>query len=157
MAGFASHIVTPDQLHAVFPLVREAVPGLTLRAWVAFARPLATPRRAAQAGIVAVRRVPRPLPCGLFLYRRETDLAHGPILATEYFVAVDVLDPAPVVRALIEEMDGLARRFGCTGIRALVRDRNAAVQAGLRGAGLRADGATLWKRLLPIVPAGAAA
>jgi hypothetical protein len=154
MSGFTSHIVVPDQVNTVFPLVREAVPGLDLRTWVGFARKLTNPRRAAQAGIVAVRRVPRPMPCGLFIYRYENDLAYGPILATEYFVALDVLDPAPVVRALTDEMEALARRLGCAAIRALVREHSPAVESGLREAGLVAEGATLWKQLAPAPAAG---
>ena len=153
MLGFTSHIVMPDQVRAVYPLVREAVPSLTLKAWVSFARPLTNPRRAAQVGIVAVRRIPRPLPCGLFLYRREKDLAQGEILATEYFVAVDVLDPAPVVLALAHEMDALAQRLGCTAIRALVRDHTHPVAAGLRAAGLQPEGDMLWKQLTPLASA----
>ncbi len=153
MLGFTSHIVTPDQVRAVYPLVREAVPSLTLKAWVSFARPLTNPRRAAQVGIVAVRRIPRPLPCGLFLYRRETDLAQGTILATEYFVAVDVLDPAPVVLALAHEMDSLAQRLGCAAIRALVRDHAHSVAAGLRAAGLQPEGDMLWKQVAPLAAA----
>jgi hypothetical protein len=149
MAGFTSHIVMPDQVRTVYPLVREAVPGLALRDWVKYARPVTNPRRAAREGIVAVRRVPWPLPCGLFLYRRDKDLGYGPILAAEYFVALDVLDPAPVVRALAEEMDALAQRLGCAAIRALVRRHSPAVDAGLREAGLVAEGAMLWKRLPP--------
>jgi hypothetical protein len=155
MSGFTSHIVMPDQVNTVFPLVREAVPGIELRAWIGFARKLTNPRRAARAGIVAVRRVPRPMPCGLFMYRHESDLAYGPILATEYFVALDVLDPAPVVRALADEMESLARRLGCAAIRALVREHSPAVEAGLRAAGLDIEGATLWKRLPTLATAGA--
>lgn len=149
MAGFTSHIVVPDEVRTLFPLVREAVPGLELREWINYARPVTNPRHAGREGIVAVRRVPWPLPCGLFLYRRDIDLGYGPVLATEYFVALDVLDPAPVVRALTEEMDTLARRFGCSAIRALVRRHSPAVDAGLREAGLTAEGAMLWKRLSP--------
>jgi hypothetical protein len=147
MSGFTSHIVLPDQVRTVYPLVREAVPGLDLRTWVGFARKLTNPRSTAREGIVSVRRVQRPLPCGLFLYRRENDLGYGPILATEYFVAMDVLDPAPVVRALADEMDALALRLGCAAIRALVRQHSTAIEAGLAEAGLHAEGAMLWKRM----------
>jgi hypothetical protein len=147
MSRFTSHIVLPDQVRTVYPLVREAVPGLELRTWVAYARKLTNPRSAPREGIVAVRRVPRPMPCGLFLYRRENDLGYGTILATEYFIAMDVLDTAPVMRALAEEMDMLASRLGCAAIRALVRDHTHAVHAGLAEAGLRQEGAMLWKRV----------
>ena len=46
MSRFTSHIVLPDQVRTVYPLVREAVPGLELRTWVASARMLTNPRSA---------------------------------------------------------------------------------------------------------------
>ena len=149
MSGFTSRNLSPDQVHTVYPLVREAIPTLDLKTWTRAAKRIANAKRMDQVGIRVVFRSPRQLPCGLFLYRRDKDLGYGPILAAEYFVALDVLDPAPVVRALAEEMDALAQRLGCAAIRALVRRHSPAVDAGLREAGLVAEGAMLWKRLPP--------
>ena len=87
--------------------------------------------------------------------------AHGPTLVAEHIVALDLLDPAPVMRALIEELDRLAKELDCSAIRAMVLGQESLVATGLRAAGHRPEGATLWKRLLgeggaprPRVPAG---
>lgn len=145
MSGFACHPLLPDQAPTVYPLVREAIPGIELRAWLQFAKRVADPRRAAREGVIVVVRRPRLLPCGLFVYRREVDLERGPVLVAEHFVAVDVLDPEPVMHALIDELDGLARRLECGAIRAMVLGKSSQLAARLHAAGHRAEGAALWK------------
>lgn len=135
-----------SQAGTVFPLVREALPGLTLKAWLAFARRHVRSRRTA-AGIMLVRRQARSHPSGLFVYRRENDLTHGPILVAEHLVAVDVLDAAPVLRALLAEMDALARRLGCNAIRTVLVGPEQILTPGLTAAGHAQQGETLWKQL----------
>jgi hypothetical protein len=147
MMAFASQELTLDQAGLVFPLVREAVPGLELKAWLRFARRFCGPRRTGQTGIMVVRRRGRPMPCGLFLYRREQDLRHGPILLAEHFVAIDVLNPEPVMRALVAELDGLAQRLGCNAIRSMVLGQASLTARGLHAAGHHPEGATLYKAL----------
>ena len=147
MSGFTCHILPPDQARLVYPLVREAVPTLGLKAWLSFAKQVSNPRRWTHEGIMVVQRLPRPLPCGLFIYRREQDLAHGPILVAEHLVAVDVLDPEPVLRALLSELDALAARLECTAIRTMVLGQSSFVESGLHAAGHRRQGTTLWKPL----------
>ena len=148
MSEFTCHNLLPGEAATVFPLMREAVPGLELKTWLRFARKIASPRRDTQCGIIVVQRGARPLPCGLFVYHREEDLAHGPILVAEHIVALDLLDPAPVMRALVEELDRLAKELGCTAIRAMLLGETSLVATGLREAGHRHEGATLWKQLL---------
>jgi hypothetical protein len=131
----------------LFPLVREAVAGLDLRAWLRFARRVADPRRAAREGIIVVVRHPRRMPCGLFVYHKEHELGHGPVLVAEHFVAVDLLDPAPVMSALIDELDALAHRLDCTAIRAMVMSKSSQIVSRLHEAGLRPAGEALWKPL----------
>lgn len=145
MSGFSCRPLSPDQAAAVYPLVREAIPGLGLRGWLRFARRATAPRRALREGIMVVVRLPRALPCGLFVYRRESDLARGPVLVAEHFVAVDLLDPAPVMRALVAELDALAQRLGCQAIRAMVLSDASLLASGLHAAGHRAEGEALWK------------
>jgi hypothetical protein len=147
MSGFACHPLRPDQAPSVYPLVREAIPGIDLKAWLQFARRIADPRKAGREGIMVVTRRPRLLPCGLFVYRREIDLERGPVLVAEHFVAVDVLDAEPVMQALIAELDGLAARLGCGAIRAMVMSPASQLASGLQAAGHRPEGATLWKEL----------
>jgi hypothetical protein len=137
MSGFTYKNLPPDQVHTVYPLVREVVPALDLKTWTRIARRIANPRRADQAGIRVVLRRPRPLPCGLFLYRREDDLAHGPILVAEHMVAIDVLDPQSVMSALVAELEELAERLGCSAIRTMVLGQTSLAASGLYAAGHR--------------------
>jgi hypothetical protein len=147
MTGFTAGMVSADQVRTVFPLVREAVPGLDLKTWLAFSKRILRPRREPDSGIVAVRRNARSLPCGMFIYHREKDLTHGAILVADHFLALDVLDPPAVMRALTQELEQLANRLGCGAIRATVLSEGSLAEAGLQAAGLNRQGATLWKRL----------
>jgi hypothetical protein len=135
----------PDQASTVFPLVREAIPGLDLRTWQRFARRATDPKRAGREGIIVVVRRPRPMPCGLFVYRKEQELGHGDVLIAEHFVAVDLLDADPVMQALISELDRLARRLGCSAIRAMVLNPSSQTASQLAIAGHRPAGSALWK------------
>jgi hypothetical protein len=137
--------LSPDQAGTVFPLLREAVPGLTLPAWLRFARRVAGPRRVGQSGIMVVRRAPRPMPCGLFIWRRDEDLEHGAVLVAEHLVAIDLLDPDPVMAALVAELEALAQRLGCGGIRTMVIRPDAPLASSLLAAGHAKDGAAMWK------------
>jgi hypothetical protein len=156
MSEFTCHNLYPGEAATVFPLMREAVPGLELKTWLGFARRVNNPKRTAQCGIIVVQRRARPMPCGLFVYRRENDLAHGPTLVAEHIVALDLLDPAPVMRALIEQLDRLAKELGCSAIRTMVLGDASLIATGLRDAGHRPEGATLWKQLLGESPRQAA-
>jgi hypothetical protein len=153
MTGFTAGMVTADQLRIVFPLVREAVPGLDLKTWLGFSRRMVRRRWLPDRGIVAVRRSARAQPCGLFGYHCQKDLAHDAILVANHFMALDVLDPPAVMRALTQELELLASRLGCGAIRATVVREGSLADAGLRAAGLNRQGTTLWKRLTSGPPA----
>jgi len=143
--SFICENLSPDEVGTVFPLLREAIPGLSLQAWLRHAKRLAHPGRARQCGIMAVRRHPRPMPCGLFIYHRTPDLQHGSVLVAEHLVAIDLLDPEPVMQVLVQELDALAQRLGCGGIRTVVISADAPIANRLRAAGHAHAGATLWK------------
>ncbi len=153
MSGFTCKNLSPDEVHIVYPLVRELVPTLDLKGWTRISKRLANPKRAEQGGIRVVLRSPRPLPCGLFLYRREHDLARGPILIAEHMVAVDVLDPQSVMSALVSDLELLAERLGCSAIRTMVLEQASLAASGLYAAGHRPEGATLWKPIEDPSPA----
>ena len=125
--------------------MREVVPTLDLKTWSRIANRIANPKRMDQAGIRVVLRSPRQLPCGLFLYHREDDLAHGPILVADHMVAIDVLDPQSVMSALVGELEELAERLGCSAVRTMVLGQASLAASGLYAAGHRPEGATLWK------------
>lgn len=147
MSEFRCQALQPPQAATVFPLVREVLPGLDLKAWLRFARNAARRSQSAQSGIVVAYRDQRVFPCGMFTWRREADLAHGPLLVAEHFIAVDVLDPEPVMAALVEALDRLAVQLGCAAIRSVLPGEGALAGANLRAAGHRAQGATLLKKL----------
>src|SRR6185312_11222174 len=121
MTSFAVEPLSRDQIRAVYPLIREAIPGLNLAAWLRFAQGATGTRRNNQAGIIVARRESHDFPSGLFCYRVEPDPALGKVLVAEHFVAVDLLHPADVLAALVEELDALGERLGCKAVRSIVR------------------------------------
>ena len=145
LPGLYCEDLPPDQAGTVFPLLREAIPGLLLPAWLRFARRVTSPRRAGQSGIMVVRRAPRPMPCGLFLWRRDEDLAHGAVLVAEHLVAIDLLDSEPVMASLVMELERLAQRLACGGIRTMVIRPDAPIATSLLAAGHASEGAAMWK------------
>lgn len=154
MADFIIEVLSRDQVRSLYPLVREAVPSLTLPTWLRFARQLTGTRRASQCGIVAARREGRLFPCGLFCYRVEEDLKLGKVLIADHFVAVDLLDPASVLAALVEELDSLAKRMGCHAVRSLVHGGTPHIEGGLCAAGHEPEDASLLLKKLLEAPSG---
>jgi hypothetical protein len=154
MADFVVEVLSRGQVRSVYPLVREAFPALDLAAWLRFARPFTSPRRGAQCGIVAARRRSRAFPCGLFCYRVEDDLKFSKVLIADYFVAVDLLDPASVLAVLLGELDGLAKRLGCQAVRSLVHGATSDLKGGLHAAGHHPEDALLLLKKVPAPPPG---
>jgi hypothetical protein len=144
---FTVTTLASSEARSVYPLIREAVPGLDLAAWLKFARQLTAPRKSAQSGIVVARRAGRPFPCGLFCYRVDNDLERGRVLSAEHFVAVDLLEPDAVLAALVAELEALGKRMGCTAVRSLVHGEERAVVGGLFAAGHAPQAALLGKTL----------
>lgn len=137
----------PQDIRLVFPLVREAEPAVRLAEWLRYAGKRLGAQATPANGIMVVRRAGQRFPCGLFCYHRERDLAHGSVLTAEYVIAVDVLDPAPVLAALIRAMEVLAKELGCPVVRVVVHNRLTEVTSGLLAAGHVQEGTTLYKRL----------
>ena len=143
---FTAEALSPDQFRSVYPLIRQVVPALTLNQWLRFARMEASPRRG--GGIIAVRRTARDFPCGLFCYRVENDLEHGRVLVAEHIVALDLLDPDAVLKALVAEIESLGTRLGCTAVRSVLHHRADHVAGGLSAAGHTLEGEMLVKSLI---------
>ena len=148
MSNLTIELLAPDQLRSAYPLIREALPSLDLAGWLRFTRQTAAARRAGRAGVVAARRIGRPYPCGLFCYRVDQDLEKGRVLIAEHFVAVDLLEPAAVLAALVAELDRLGARLGCNAVRSIVHGTAVEVSGGLTKAGHIAAGTFLCKPLL---------
>ena len=154
MTSFTVESLPRGQVRAVYPLMREAIPGLSLAAWLRFAQAAMSPRRSGQNGIIVARREGHDFPSGLFCYRVDRDPADGKILVAEYFVAVDLLHPEEVLAALVAELDALGERLGCHAVRGIVHGHD--VAGGLEQAGHAPVGSILGKalthRAAPTVP-----
>jgi hypothetical protein len=148
MTPFTVEPLARDQVRAVYPLIREAIPGLSLTAWLRFAQTATSPRRAGQAGIIVARRQGHEFPSGLFCYRVDPDPALGKILVAEHFVAVDLLHPDDVLAALVAELDALGERLGCKAVRSIVHGD--ALEGGLAQAGHANIGSILGKSLATV-------
>src|SRR5579872_2779373 len=149
MVDFIIETLGREQLAAVYPLVREAVPSLSLTSWLRFARPLTGSRRGTPCGIVTARREGRSFPCGLFCFRVDDDLSLGRVLVADHFVAVDLLDPGAVLTALVEQLDILAKQLACAAVRSLVHGGARELTGSLDAAGHRPEcSALLLKQLL---------
>ena len=145
MTSFTVEPLSRDQIRAVYPLIREAIPGLSLTAWLRFAQTTTAPRRSGQSGIIVARRENHDFPNGLFCYRVDPDPALGKVLVAEHFVAVDLLHPDDVLAALVAELDALGVRLGCKAVRSVVH--GADVEGGLAQAGHANVGSILGKVL----------
>jgi hypothetical protein len=145
MTPFSVEPLPRDQVRAVYPLIREAIPGLSLTAWLHFAQNATSARRSGQAGIIVARRQGHDFPSGLFCYRVDPDPALGKILVAEHFVAVDLLHPHDVLAALVAELDALGERLGCKAVRSIVHQED--VEGGLAQAGHATMGSILGKSL----------
>jgi len=146
MSSFIVRPLPPEQILSVYPLVRETMPDVDLAAWTAFARRLSG-RRRTQAGIMAAYRQGRPFPCGLFCFQVDKALPQGRVLTAEYFVAVDLLDPRPVLTALVAELDALGQRLGCNAVRSVVHGGEQEIAGGLFAAGHAPEASMLLKAL----------
>jgi len=80
-------------------------------------------------------------------------LAHGAVLVAEHLVAIDLIDPDPVIAALVAELERLAQRLGCGGVRTMVIRPDAPIATRLLAAGHESKGAAMWK-LVDGSPAG---
>ena len=145
MTAFTVEPLSRNQVRAVYPLIREVIPGLGLSAWLRFAQTATSARRGGQAGIIVARRVGHDFPSGLFCYRVDPDPALGKILVAEHFVAVDLLHPDDVLAALVAELDALGERLGCKSVRSIVHGPE--VEGGLAQAGHATVGSILAKKL----------
>ena len=146
MTSFTVEPLPREQIRAVYPLIREAIPGLSLSRLAAFRARRPSGGRRGLSGIIVARRESHDFPSGLFCYRVDPDPALGKILVAEHFVAVDLLHPDEVLAALVAELDALGRRLGCKAVRGIVH--GAEVEDGLAQAGHATVGSILGKVLI---------
>jgi hypothetical protein len=146
MQEFHVHRLSSDDARIAYPLVREAEPDIDLESWLSFVRRTAKPA-VIRTGIMVATRTGQRFPCGLFCYRCHEDLALGPVVTADYFVAVDILDPTPVVGAMVRELESLGGRLNCAAVRSIVRHRGERLSHCLESSGHRLEAKNFVKRL----------
>ncbi len=144
-----------DEVERAYPLVQSAAGGLSLENWETYAAGrlasgVVAPR--AHSGIVAVENAEGYLQ-GLFGYRVDTDLRCGLTLQCENLIALAMIKSDPVIAALVEAMESLARMRGCQALHVTIQQPGAGTTGHgpkvLKGAGLSAETVGFCKRLEP--------
>ena len=149
-----------DQFRTVYPLMREAIPTLSLAHWMRYARRLADTAVSAttetmtmssvKTGILVARRAGAAHPSGAVCYQLASHLEYGSVMRAEHFVALDALFPDIILAALLAALDGIAACLKCSAIQSIVNSRprhvaDEALLVELRIAGYRAEGVMLLK------------
>ena len=139
--------IRPGDVRPAYPLIRNALPGLSLDEWVAFARRSFRQRQRGKTGIL-VARGGQPYPVGLCCWRQEVELARGSVLRAHQFVAFELRETRPVTMALLDGLDQLAREIGCDRVESVLHDPAAALASRFQAAGHRPAGAIWEKRIV---------
>lgn len=140
MSGITVTPLAADQIDIAYPLARQAAPGLRMAAWRRHARAALGAARTGRGGIMVARREGRVHPCGMVCYRREAELGGGAVLVASHLVALDILDPRPVLATLVAALEGLSRELRCGAVRAAVASECRDVGFVLAAAGHRVEG-----------------
>lgn len=101
------------RIDAVFPLVRAAMPGLTLAQWRQFAADAATPTESAIAPGVLIVENERGYIQGFCTFRLQRDLRHGTVVAVDDLVVLDLVNGEAAAVALVHALEERARQLGC--------------------------------------------
>lgn len=152
-ADFVVESLRPEQVHVVYPLIRAADPGISLREWVRYAQPLAT-QQPANRGILVATRATQRHPSGAVCYRSDRGIARGLLLTAEHFVAMELLSPQPIIIALLRSLDQVAAALHCDRLRFIVPPDNHHVLQALRETSYSIEAVTLHRAVK--TPAGAA-
>lgn len=110
--AFSIRPVTADLVEQAFPVVQAAAPDVTLEQWRAYAVGSAGEGASGLTGAFNEQ----DYIVGLFAYQREPHLQHGRILRICHLAAVDLVDAEPVLLALLQAIDDLAKQRGCGAI-----------------------------------------
>jgi hypothetical protein len=146
MHDFMVSRLAGDEARLAYPLIREVEPGVPLETWLSFVRRTANPH-ARRTGIMVATRKGQRFPCGLFCYRCHEDLRLGNVVTADYFVAVDMLDPTPVVDAMIDALESLGEQLLCHSVRTVAHRRADVLSGCLRTWGHRVEATNFVKHL----------
>ncbi|GCE80820.1 hypothetical protein LV478_05655 [Komagataeibacter oboediens] len=107
----------PADVPLLYPLIRIALPHISMRDWIRIGRRLARSGPRVREGIlVAHYGIARP-PCAMATFRRGFDLYSGDTLTSDYIITLSYTQRQKIVDALIPAMETLARELGCDAIR----------------------------------------
>jgi len=143
--------LTAAEFHAAYPLVRAVAPRVSLADWLRFARRATARGRSRREGVTTIRHEGRRHPCGLCCWRRDLDLEAGQVLTAEHIIAIDMLDPAPVIDALTTELERLAEQLGCASVRSVLHPDARTLAERLRQGG-HLPAATLLSKPVGVLP-----
>jgi hypothetical protein len=146
MHQFHVRRLVAEDARVAYPLVRSAEPAVPLDAWLGYVRRAARPA-SVRTGIMMATRDGQRFPSGLFCYRHHADLVLGSLVTADYFVAVDILDPAPVVGAMVRELEQLGERLGCDAVRSIVHNQADLMARHLERCGYRREATNFVKHL----------
>jgi len=145
MGSFDVHPLRLSELGTVYPLIRQAAPMVDLKAWARFARHAADPRSRHLRGVIIAQHACLTHPSGLFCYTRELDLTYGAVLSASHFIVLDMFKPEAVMTALVEALEELSRKLGCTVIRTTSFGGVGDAAASLLAAGHHVEGTSFVK------------
>lgn len=142
-----------------YPLIRAIATGLSLNAWLGFARLFAVSEASLEGGIISAQDDNAYI-YGLCCYMVLPNLCHRRSLIVEPIVALHVVDPLGPIEALLEALEPIAHRLGCESIQ-LVLPRSGSSEPGsgdpsydvFRAAGYELGGIKLSRRLAQPRPA----
>jgi len=100
-----------DHIDLAYPLVVTLHPSLSLEAWRLYADRLISGNDA-PTGIVTVRN-PFGTIQGLASYLRRPTLSSGDVLQVDDLIALDLIDPDSISRALMDALAQIGRTLGC--------------------------------------------
>jgi len=104
--------LSDDEVAPAFAIVLALYPGIDLDTWSAFARTLIHANATEARAIVGMRTGDGYL-CGLFAYRVDTDFEYRSALVVDPIAVLDLIEPKPAMRAMIDAIESTAKRLGC--------------------------------------------
>jgi hypothetical protein len=112
MKEFLVQALAATKITDAYSFARLTIPGLEPQDWRRYALNIIN-HSGKKSGILIIRRKARPHICGLVSYHCETELQSGRVLQLRHLAAIDILDPNPILSALLNHLAGIALRLHC--------------------------------------------
>jgi|SRR5579864_6609590 len=132
------------EIGPAFAIVRAIYRGIDLDMWSEFARTLIRAPGPEERAIVGMRAEDGYL-CGLFAYRVDADFEHHRTLVVDPIAVLDLIEPEPAMRSMINSIESTAERLGCRRVSIRVRAAHASLARYLPRLGFAPDAQILTK------------